>query len=549
MAKVLVVDDEQNMRFILTEFLTSGGHDVTSAESVPAARAVLKEGNFDVVVADIILPGQSGLDLLRIVRDMGKHIQVLLITGVPTVETAADAMRNGATDYLVKPITKPDILRAVGLAARVKALEDVRAKLEEADRLHSEQMELLVQRRTRELSDTNAQLAKAMEELKHTQMRLIEQERLNAIGQMASGIAHDFNNILMPILGYSEMLLSNSGTNLTQQERDTALRDIYEAAKEAKEIVRRMRELYRPKEEVPLQTVNVRSLMERISRLTEPAWKTQAQAEGRPIRLVVSADESIAVTGNEASLCEALTNLVLNAVDAMPTGGTIDLIAETRDDRVTISVKDTGSGMPEEVRRRCTDPFFSTKGDRGTGLGLSICYGVVRRHDGQMEVVSAPGQGTTIRIGLPLASRPAPREAAGKVEAVGRKWRRALVVEDDARTRTTLARYLEGVVKEVVLASGGQEAVDILGRGSFDLVITDRAMPDMNGDEVAKAAKKASPGTPVVMLTGFGDLMHASMDLPDGVDRILSKPVTAFELMEALATLDILPELGPETTN
>jgi signal transduction histidine kinase len=546
MAKVLVVDDERNMRFILTEFLTSGGHEVVSADSVPAACAILREGSIDVVVTDIILPGQSGLELLRIVRDMGRHIQVLLITGVPTVETAADAMRNGATDYLVKPITKPDILRAVGLAARVKALEDMRAKLEEADRLHSEQLELLVQRRTRELSDTNAQLAKAMEELKNTQMRLIEQERLNAIGQMASGIAHDFNNILMPILGYSEMLLSDSAVNLTQKEKETALHDIYEAAKEAKEIVRRMRELYRPKEEVPLQTVNVRGLMERISRLTEPAWRTQAQAEGRPIKLLVSADESIAVTGNEASLCEALTNLVLNSVDAMPTGGTIDLMAETRDDRAIISVKDTGSGMPEEVRRRCTDPFFSTKGDRGTGLGLSICYGVVRRHDGQMEVVSAPGQGTTIRISLPLASRPAPQEAAAKTEAVGRKWRRALIVDDDSRTRSTLARYLDGVVKEVVLASSGREAVDILGRQSFDLVVTDRAMPDINGDDVAKAAKKASPGTPVVMLTGFGDLMHASMDLPDGVDRILSKPVTAFELMEALAALDIMPEVNPD---
>lgn len=534
MAKVLVVDDERNMRFILKEFLASGGHEVSMAEDVPSACAILKEGDIDVVVTDIVLPGQSGLELLRIVRDMGRRIQVLLITGAPTVETAADAIRNGATDYLVKPVTKPDVLRAVGLAARVKALEDMRTRLEDADRLHSEQLELLVQKRTRELSDTNAQLAKAMEELKHTQMRLIEQERLNAIGQMASGIAHDFNNILMPILGYSEMLLSDSGANLTQGERDAALRDIYEAAKEAKHIVRRMRELYRPKEELPLQPVNIKSLLERVSRLTEPGWKTQAQAEGRPVRLTVSAETSLSVTGNEPSLCEAFTNLVLNSVDAMPSGGTISIVAERVDDHVVVSVTDTGTGMPEEVRRRCTDPFFSTKGDRGTGLGLSICYGVVRRHDGHMEIASAPGQGTTIRIRLPLAKESVVKGTEERTCFAGRRWRRALVVDDDGRTRAALSRYLDGVVEDVVLASSGLEAVELLRRESFDIVITDRAMPDMNGDDVAKAVKAASPRTPVVMLTGFGDLMHANMDLPDGVDRLLSKPVTAFELMEAL---------------
>lgn len=534
MAKVLVVDDERNMRFILREFLASGGHEVSMAEDVPSACSILKGTDIDVVVTDIVLPGQSGLELLRIVRDMGKRIQVLLLTGAPTVETAADAIRSGATDYLVKPVTKPDMLRAVGLAARVKALEDMRARLEEADRLHSEQLELLVQKRTRELSDTNAQLAKAMEELKHTQMRLIEQERLNAIGQMASGIAHDFNNILMPILGYSELLLSGSGANLTQEERDAALRDIYEAAREAKDIVRRMRELYRPKEELPLQPVNIKALLERVARLTEPAWKTQAQAEGRPVRLAVSAPGSLSITGNEPSLCEAFTNLVLNSVDAMPSGGTISIVAERVDDHVIVSVSDTGTGMPEEVRRRCTDPFFSTKGDRGTGLGLSICYGVVRRHDGHMEVASAPGQGTTIRIRLPLARDAFAAETVEKTGSAVRRWRRTLVVDDDGRTRAALSRYLDGVVDDIVLVSSGLEAVELLKRESFDLVITDRAMPDINGDDVAKAVKAAYPRTPVVMLTGFGDLMHANMDLPDGVDRILSKPVTAFELMEAL---------------
>ncbi len=186
MARVLIVDDERSIRFTLREFLAADGHDVATAENVPAALAMFEHGEFDVVVTDIILPGLSGLDLLRKIREMQKRIQVILMTGAPAVETAADAVRSGATDYMIKPISKLDAIRAVTPAARVKTLEDLRVRLEEADRLHHEQLEVLVQKRTRELSEANCRLSTAMEELKSTQLRLIEQERLNALGQMAA---------------------------------------------------------------------------------------------------------------------------------------------------------------------------------------------------------------------------------------------------------------------------------------------------------------------------------------------------------------------------
>jgi DNA-binding NtrC family response regulator len=197
MARVLIVGDERSVRLTLKEFLVAVGHEVATAEDARAARSILEQNEYDVVVSDIALPGQSGLDLLRTVREMRKGIQFLLMTGAPDVEMAADAVRNGATDYLIKPISKLDIVRAVNLAVR------------------------------------------------------IEQERRNALGQMVSGIAHDLNNILMPILGYSELLTSEAGAQMNQQERDDALREIHRTACEAKEIVGQLQGLYRQKEGPP----------------------------------------------------------------------------------------------------------------------------------------------------------------------------------------------------------------------------------------------------------------------------------------------------------
>jgi signal transduction histidine kinase len=537
MARVLIVDDEHSMRFTLKEFLSSEGHKVATAEDVQAAHTLLEQNDYDVLVADIILPGPSGIELLRMVREMKKSVRVILMTGAPTVEAAADAVRSGATDYLVKPISKLDITRAVNLATREKDLEDLRVTLQEEDRVHHEQLEALVQKRTRELLEANCRLSTAMEELKRTQMRMIEHERLNALGKMASGIAHDFNNILMPLLGYSELLLSEAASTMSPQDKDLALRNIHEAACEAKEVVRRLRELYRPRETTPLQAVNVKSLLERVARLTEPAWKTQAQVEGRPIKVVVAADKSFAVTGNDTALGEALTNLVLNSVDAMPSGGTITLAAGMEAHRVAISVTDTGTGMTEEVRLRCMDPFFSTKGDRGTGIGLSICHGVIQRYDGLIDVTSSPGKGTTIRIRMPAAKNDAVRDQNMAPKAPGRKWGRILIVDDDDKTRTALSMYLKGRADEVVLASSGRQGIDLITQQQFDVVITDRAMPDINGDEVAKAVKASSPATPVVMLTGLGDIMKTSADAPEGVNTVLSKPITAVELLDALQTI------------
>jgi CheY-like chemotaxis protein len=229
-----------------------------------------------------------------------------------------------------------------------------------------------------------------------------------------------------------------------------------------------------------------------------------------------------------------MTNLIFNAVDAMPSGGTIGIRTYPilGSDSVGLEIADTGMGMPEEVRSRCFDPFFTTKGTQGSGLGLSVVHGCIRRHEGTLEVESAIGQGTTFRITLPCY-RDEPM--AGRHRATAERPLRILVVDDDVKVRDVLTQLLIRDDHKVTVASNGTEGLTLFGAAVFDLVITDRGLPGISGDRVAMMIKERSPATPVVMLTGFGGLMSASQERPEGVDLVLSKPVSAEALRAALA--------------
>lgn len=231
-------------------------------------------------------------------------------------------------------------------------------------------------------------------------------------------------------------------------------------------------------------------------------------------------------------------NLIFNAVDAMPQGGTLRIatgLDGTRD-TVLVTVVDTGTGMTPEVRRRCLEPFFTTKGERGTGLGLAMTYGVIKRHRGTIDVESRPGEGTTFRIRLPAgADRPvAPRQTP--VEAVLRPLR-VLVVEDEPVPRQVVVEYLTGDGHIVETAMNGHQGLQRFQTGGFDVVITDRAMPQMNG-QLAAAIEQMAPHKPaVIMLSGFGDEAGPAGELPPGVDFVLAKPVPLERLREALRRL------------
>jgi len=242
------------------------------------------------------------------------------------------------------------------------------------------------------------------------------------------------------------------------------------------------------------------------------------------------------IPGDEPELREALTNLIFNAADAMPQGGTITLRTRKERHELVLEVSDTGTGMTEEVRRHCLEPFFSTKGQHGTGLGLSSVYGTVRRHDGKINIRTELGKGTTFEVHLPLGPARVSVEDTKKEENAPQiSPLHVLVVDDDTVVRQIVAEYLKADAHQVEVACSGAEGLDKFKKGSFDLVVLDRAMPGMNGDQVASSIKSLNPNLPIIMLTGFGSMMMAADEKPSGVDLIIGKPVTLDGLREALA--------------
>ena len=387
-----------------------------------------------------------------------------------------------------------------------------------------------------ELLALNTELQAALSNLKTSQKQIIEQERLRALGQMASGIAHDFNNALVPILGFCELLLLSPAIMADRKKSTKYLETIQTAAKDAASVVSRLREFYRPdKGDRAFAPVSLKRLVEQSITLTKPKWKDQAQAAGATVEVVLELDAVPPVSGEESALREVLTNLIFNAVDAMPGGGTLTLRTRSNGDSAVMEISDTGSGMTEEVRRHCLDPFFSTKGERGTGLGLSMVFGIVQRHSGSLDIQSAVGKGTTFIITLPLQDAAA--NVPGAIPDAARETQRALrvlVVDDEAPVRDTLAAVLSADGHDVELAKDGTDGLNRFIKGTFDLVITDKAMPHMSGDRMASAIKKLGSHTPIILLTGFG-LFHDKTDFPD-VDVLTSKPIRIPTLRDAIAT-------------
>jgi CheY-like chemotaxis protein len=332
------------------------------------------------------------------------------------------------------------------------------------------------------------------------------------------------------------------------------LKLIHTGAEDAASVVARLREFYRQQEHGATQPVDMGPLVEQVVAMTQPRWRDQAQANGRTIHVETDLAAAPPAAGNASELRELLTNLIFNAVDAMPNGGTITI--STRWDaaqtgqrrggkhgspngrgsgRIALSVQDTGTGMSEETQRRCLEPFYTTKGEHGTGLGLSMVYGAVRRHGGDLAISSALGEGTTITISLPIYTTPAASERAARRTTATRPLR-ILVVDDEADVRRVTQALLEADGHAITSVSGGREALEALrGEERFDLVITDRAMPDMSGDQVAETIKTLAPNMKIILLTGFGGLMDTS-DIP-AADAILAKPVTLTALRRTIAGL------------
>jgi signal transduction histidine kinase/ActR/RegA family two-component response regulator len=391
-------------------------------------------------------------------------------------------------------------------------------------------------------------LETAYNELRRTQATVLQQERLKALGQMASGIAHDINNALSPVVGFSDLILKNDeGLDANVKKY---LKYIRTAGEDIAHIVARLREFYRTREDTEsLNPVNLNAIVEQTLEMTRPRWRDIPQSNGVTIEVKTElANEVPQLPGIESEIREALTNLVLNAVDAMPKGGNITLrtqalkapVGETHSQQIAVEVSDNGTGMDEETRKRCLEPFFSTKGKRGTGLGLAMVYGVAKRHEGTIEIETQPGKGTTIRLLFPV--RPTVRKETDNQKGKSVHPLKILCIDDEPLLRELIKELLERDGHDVQVSDNGQSGLDEFRfareqQKPFDVVITDLGMPYLDGRQVARAVKQESPSTPVVMLTGWGTFMKEDGSTPEQVDAILSKPPRSRELREMLSHL------------
>jgi signal transduction histidine kinase len=517
-ARLLLVDDCVANISLLENILNRLGF--TQIETVTDSRetfARIEQFKPDLIILDLNMPHLDGFAVMQhlsktIPRDT--FLPVLVLTADTTGETKRKALSSGATDLVTKPFNPSEVFM------RIRNLLEIRF-------LH---LELHAQNQTLEVK-----VAERTRELRDMQQLVIEQERLRAFGEMAGGIVHDFNNALMSVVGYSDILLNDANMLRDPKKSRDFLQIINLAGQDAAQVISRLRDFYRPREQADEFTrVDLNEILERVVPITQPKWKGQALAEGRTIAIHLDLVKLPAIFGNAAELREVATNLVFNAVDAMKSGGVITLRSGLETGMVLMEVSDTGSGMTEEVRRRCLEPFFSTKGEKGTGLGLSMVFGIIKRHEGTLEIESAPGKGTTFRIRIPAMAE----GVAANDLPLGEMKRslHVLLVDDDAVSRGVLESYLTADDHRVVTTASAHDALDRFEEGDFDLLITDHAMPGMSGVQLGAAIHDKHPAHPVILVTGFSAATVA-LDASPGVSLVLRKPVQRIELRRALVSV------------
>jgi len=364
-----------------------------------------------------------------------------------------------------------------------------------------------------------------------TQMH--QSEKLTALGQVAGGIAHDFNNLLQAILGYSQLMTKNMGnTDVVRR----GLSVIETAALGGAETVRRIQKFARLRPDEPFVSVELNQVIQDAVAITRPRWEERVAKGGVPLRLDLRLTPLPEVMGRPSELNEVVTNLILNAIDAMPQGGTLGIYTRPEgDEHVVLTVADTGVGMPEHVRKRIFDPFFTTKGEGGTGLGLSVSYSIIQRHGGEIRVESEPGRGTTFTVVLPVGTADSVQAPAGPEAVVGTRSGRILLVDNELPVMTILAEMLTEAGHHVLPVASGAEAMRVFVPGGFDLVMTNLGMTGMTGWDVAERVRAGDPHVPVVFITGWGlQAEDRERCRKLGVIKVLFKPVRPAELHTAV---------------
>jgi DNA-binding response OmpR family regulator/anti-sigma regulatory factor (Ser/Thr protein kinase) len=596
--EILIADDSPTQLQRLQLILEGHGYRVTATANGRLALEAARCQQPALIVSDVVMPEMDGYELCRQVKENPQlsAVPVILVTTLSDPQDVIRGLECRADNFILKPYEAEHLLRRIEfvlvnsemrrndlpgmgleivfgghkhfitadrlqilnlllstyeaamernqeLSATRDALRQTNLKLEDLTR----DLEGRVLARTRELESSNKALSQA-------QQALIQQERLRALGQMASGIAHDINNAISPIALYTESMLERE-RGLSAEGR-SRLVTIQRAIDDVAQTVGRMREFYRPQDLKPqLANLELNTLVRQVMELTRARWNDQPQRRGVMIELRAELLPDLPeILGADHEIRDAITNLIFNAVDASPNGGVITIRSsvlrpqgqnDPASRRVQLEVIDPGVGMDEETRRRCLEPFFTTKGERGTGLGLAMVFGMAQRHGATLEIDSRPGAGTTMRLLFPISAQTLAATARVRALQLPVSSLRILVVDDEPALRDSLREILQEEGHQVTLTAGGQEGIDafrtaLRGSEPFDAVITDLGMPYVDGRQVAAAVRAMEAHVPIILLTGWGQRMAAENEVPE-VNRVLAKPPRLRDLRATLAELTAAP--------
>ena len=354
----------------------------------------------------------------------------------------------------------------------------------------------------------------------------IHAQKMAALGELSFGVAHNVNNTLTGILGRAQLILRNSND---PAKIEAGLELIIKSAEDGAHIIRRIQDFARQRPSREFETVAIAELLKDACEMTRPRW--ESRSEFAPIRFALHADCKAFIKGDPVELREVLVNMIYNAIDAMPSGGEVRVATQEIRDRVVVYITDTGTGMTPEVKQRLFDPFFTTKGKAGTGMGLAVSFGIIRRHEGSIEVDSEPGRGTTFKISLPKVTPAGATEDSntGAVQTSTSTTEdkvRVMVVDDETHVREVLIEALEAEGCEVVSAESGEIALALYDQynGKFDAVFTDIGMPSMNGWELVTEIRQRTENMPIAIISGWADAISLQTRNAVKADWVVAKP-------------------------
>ena len=377
-------------------------------------------------------------------------------------------------------------------------------------------------------------IAEDITERKQIEEALLQSEKLKAMGVMTSGISHEFNNILAIIKGYSGLLQQKYEDH---KEIHDKIEVILKSVTDGTEIVDRMLDFTRKEADITqFTTLDVRELVEQVIELSKPRWKTISEANGIMYYIDKKGMKNVPkVWGNGTELRQVILNIINNSLDAMPEGGHLSFRTWNEDGNVFLSISDTGEGMYDDIRRNIFDPFLTTKIPKGAGLGMSICYGIIKRHGGEIDVESEVGRGTTITTRLPISkdncdfvTRPEQKHELGVMNL------RILVVDDEQAVCEFLSEFLSQEGQNVKSVYSGKEAIKLLKSESFDIVLCDLVMPEVGGREVIKMLDTLNKRPKVGLITGWSKEKEIFSVEDMKVDFVVKKPFEFSELTKCI---------------